>query len=51
MNEKLEILKLKEMLEEANIPFTFNYHMYGGYNKPSYEIIIYRDKTRLCDGE
>lgn len=52
MEKQLEILKLKEMLEKANIPFTFTDDMYGGYKKPSYQIVIYNkidNKTRLCD--
>lgn len=52
MDKELEILKLKKMLEEAKIPFTFIDDMFRGYKKPSYQIVIYdkRDnKTKLCD--
>ncbi len=48
----LEILKLKEMLEKAKIPFSFEDDFFKGYRKPSYQIVIYdkRDnKTKLCD--
>ena len=46
--EYKEIFRLKEMLEEANIPFEWNINFmcYG-----SYQIIIYSKDgtTRLCD--
>ena len=48
----LEILKLKEMLEKANIPFEFNDEFFGKFMKPSYQIVIYdkkNKKTKLCD--
>ena len=47
---KLEIEKLKEMLEKANIPFTYNDDFFRGYHKPSYQIVIFdKDRKRLCD--
>ena len=53
MEKELEILKLKKMLEDANIPFDFTDHMRISYNgEPEYQIII-KDKenpeVRLCD--
>lgn len=46
----LEILKLKEMLEKANIPFIFNDDFFNGYKKPSYQIIIFdKDNKQICD--
>lgn len=56
-----EILKLKEMLEKANIPFEFTDDMYEAkkngdianplYKKlyPAYQIIIYKHNRRICD--
>lgn len=50
MEKQLEILKLKELLEKANIPFTFTDEMWQGYKEPTYQIIIYNnDKIKLCD--
>ena len=43
--EQLEILKLKQMLEEAKIPFEFTDDFFHGDHKPSYQIII-RDKDK-----
>lgn len=50
MEKELEILKLKEMLEKAKIPFEYNDDFFNGYQKPSYQIIVL-DKygNRLCD--
>lgn len=52
-SKELEILKLRDMLDEAHIPYYFNHiNEYGGYkDKPAYQIIIYDDKVkhRLCD--
>ena len=46
----LEIFKLKEMLEKANIPFTYNDDFFKGYKMPSYQIIILnKNNKRLCD--
>jgi hypothetical protein len=46
----LEILKLKEMLEKANIPFEYNDDLFNGYKSPSYQIVIStRYNKRLCD--
>lgn len=48
----LEILKLKEMLEKAKIPFEFNDDFFDGDHKPSYQIIIRNKenpKYALCD--
>jgi len=56
-----EILKLKEMLEKANIPFEFTDDMYEikasenitshFYKRlyPAYQIIIYKHNRRICD--
>lgn len=56
-----EILKLKKMLEKANIPFEFTDDMYErkasedianpSYKKlyPAYQIIIYKHNRRICD--
>lgn len=53
MSKGLEILKLRDMLDEAHIPYYFNHIAeFGGYNdKPAYQIIIYDEqiKHRLCD--
>ena len=49
MNE-IEIIKLHEMLNEANIPHTFTDDMFKDCNfYPSYQIIIKKDNTKLCD--
>lgn len=46
----LEIIKLKNMLEEAKIPFDFDDHMLGG-GIPAYQIIIRNVNTgeQMCD--
>lgn len=56
-----EILKLKEILEKANIPFEFTDDMYErkasediashSYKRlyPAYQIIIYKHNRRICD--
>ena len=65
MKKMIEILKLKQMLEEANIPFEFtddknNYKEIEATNNlalikaaeklaNSYQIIIYKNGKRLCD--
>ena len=50
MSEQLEILKLKEKLENANIPFEYNDDLFNGYKSPSYQIVILtRHNERLCD--
>lgn len=51
MENKLEILKLKEMLEEANIPFTFNDNLFGiEPDTTGYQIVIFGDEYEaLCD--
>ena len=47
---KIEIIRLHEMLNEANIPHTFTDDMYKCCSMyPSYQIIIKKDDTRLCD--
>ena len=49
MNE-IEIIRLHKMLNEANIPHTFTDDMFKDYSLyPSYQIIIEKDGTRLCD--
>ena len=49
MNE-IEIIKLHEMLNEANIPHTFTDDMFKDCNfYASYQIIIKKDNTKLCD--
>lgn len=46
----LEILKLKEMLEKAKIPFKFTDDLFSGYHKPSYKITINdKENQYLCD--
>lgn len=58
----LEILKLKQMLEEANIPFTWNDDVFGWKDRPeafkrinpelanAYQIVVYsKSNCRLCD--
>ncbi len=50
--EQLEILKLKQMLEDAKIPFEFTDDFFHGDHKPSYQIIIRNKenpKYALCD--
>ena len=50
MSEQLEILKLKEMLEKAKIPFEYHDNLFGGYKEPGYQIIIVgKNNKRLCD--
>lgn len=50
MKKELEILKLKEMLEKANIPFRIGDDLFGKPAKPSYIITIYNNYyTILCD--
>ena len=50
-----EIIRLHEMLNEANVPHTFTEHiftddMFEDWNLyPSYQIVIEKDGTRLCD--
>lgn len=50
--EQLEILKLKQMLEDAKIPFEFTDDFFHGNHKPSYQIVIKNrenPKYNLCD--
>lgn len=59
MEKYTEILKLKEMLEQENIPFEFNDDFFGekernGINAdpkyyPAYSLVIYKDGKQLCD--
>ena len=45
-----EIIRLHEMLNEANIPHTFTDDMFENWILyPSYQIVIEKDGTRLCD--
>ena len=45
-----EIKRLHEMLKEANIPHTFTDDMFKDWIMyPSYQIVIEKDGTRLCD--
>ena len=45
-----EIKRLHEMLKEANIPHTFTDAMWGNWGlQPSYQIVIEKNGTRLCD--
>ena len=45
-----EIIRLHEMLNEANIPHTFTDDMFKNLIMyPSYQIIIYKNGKRLCD--
>ena len=45
-----EIIRLHEMLNEANIPHTFTDDMFESCSlHPSYQIVIEKDGTRLCD--
>ena len=49
MNE-IEIIRLHETLNEANIPHTFTDDMFKDCSfYPSYQIIIKKDDTKLCD--
>ena len=57
----LEIFRLKQMLEEVNIPFEWKDDVFKikekglvghfGFERmyPAYQIVIYRDDERLCD--
>ena len=50
MTKELEILKLKQMLEDAKIPFKFTDDLFRGLNKPSYKITINdKENQYLCD--
>lgn len=50
MTKELEILKLKQMLEDEKIPFEFNDDFFGGYKQPSYQIIVFdKNNQKLCD--
>ncbi len=45
-----EIKRLHKMLNEANIPHTFTDDMFESWIMyPSYQIVIEKDGTRLCD--
>ena len=45
-----EIIRLHEMLNEANIPHTFTDDMFEHrITYPSYQIVIEKDGNRLCD--
>lgn len=45
-----EIKRLHKMLNEANIPHTFTDDMFESFIMyPSYQIVIEKDGTRLCD--
>lgn len=44
-----EILKLKTMLEEANIPFEFTDNLFKKRDEPSYQILIKKHDRKLCD--
>lgn len=50
MSDELEIIKLKNMLEEAKIPFKYTNHAFGG-QAPAYQITINSKETNdyLCD--
>ena len=48
--ELLEIIKLKNMLDEAGIPYEFTDEFFGKFMKPSYQIVINgNDGKKLCD--